>query len=191
MKFVALSGSLRRGSIHTALIRYLTRLASPQHEVVLLDYRDLPHFDADLLKEGHPPELEILRRAIAESDGVIIASPEFNYGVPGPLKNAIDWLSRPAYQSVFAGKPVAVLSASPSPVGGARGLQHLKQVLGGMAAALLPVPDISLGADAAKLGEDGAPLDPKTRQRLKGLLDAFVSFCSSVASSKAPSKESH
>ena len=180
MKFVALSGSLRRGSVHTGLLRYVQRIAAPKHTLTLLDYRDLPHFDADLLAAGEPQALTVLRAAIAEAEGVIIASPEYNHGVPGPLKNALDWLSRPAFASVFAGKAVAVLSASPSPVGGARGLEQLKLVLSGMASALMPYPDVVLGGSACKLSDRGVPIEETTVERLTHFLAAFERWSETV-----------
>lgn len=177
MKLVAFTGSLRRESLHTALLHFLAQDLAPDHELELLHYSSLPHFNADLLTAGAPPSLAALQVAVSVAAGVIIASPEYNHGVPGPLKNALDWLSRPAYKSVFAGKPVMLLSASPSPVGGARGQLQLKVVLSGMAAAVLPGPDLVLGAEAAKLDASGAPLDPVARRRLSATAARFVRWC--------------
>ena len=117
-----------------------------------------------------PPVVEKFKEAIAAADGVLIASPEYNYSVPGAFKNAIDWASRPAYHSVFRGKPVATLSAAGSPVGGARGQAALKQVLMGMAADLCPCPELAIGNAAAKL--NGATV---VNDELDKKLDRFAS----------------
>ncbi|MCB9539703.1 MAG: NAD(P)H-dependent oxidoreductase [Myxococcales bacterium] len=172
MHLLALSGSLRAASFNTALLRAAAEGAPDGVIVTLHDYRDVPLYDPDL---GLPPGVERLRAAISAADGLLIATPEFNYGIPGPLKNAIDWASRPAYRSPFAGKPVAVMSASPGPIGGARGLQQLKTVLLGMSAVVYPAPELAVGGVGEKIVE-GRLVDAVTAERLARLVAGFAAW---------------
>jgi chromate reductase, NAD(P)H dehydrogenase (quinone) len=124
---LGLSGSLRQGSANTALLHAAAELAPGDVEVVVHPLDEVPLFDADLEADGLPPAVAALREALAEADGLLLASPEYNWSVSGVLKNAIDWLSRgPA--SPLDHKPTALLSAA-GRGGGARGLAHLRDVL--------------------------------------------------------------
>ena len=111
---------------------------------------------------------------VREAAGVVIVTPEYNYGIPGGLKNALDWLSRPGFKSVFAGKRVAVLSVSPSVTGGVRAQGALKTVLGGMVAQVFPFPEVCLAGALAARGDDGGLADAGSRERVAGLVQAFV-----------------
>src|SRR5919202_1780642 len=129
MDLVVISGSTRRGSFNTRLAR-LVRDLRPQDRVTLVsDLTGLPFYDADVEALGVPGVVATLRRAVAEADAVVVVTPEYNGTVPGVLANAVDWLSRPHGQSVLEGKPVVVLSASPSRYGGVRAAEHLRAVL--------------------------------------------------------------
>src|SRR5690606_23086457 len=110
---------------------------------------DLPHFNADASEVGQAA-VDELRAQIGGADAVLIATPEYNYSIPGVLKNAIDWTSRPSYRSVWAGKPVGILGASPGAVGTARAQGHLRQVLAGMTAQVSPHPEFALGQAASR-----------------------------------------
>lgn len=169
---LGIAGSLRKGSTHRALLGVAEELLPAGVGWTTATIGGLPLFDGDLTP---PPGVEAFKEAIAAADGVFIASPEYNYGIPGPLKNAIDWASRPAYRSVFAGKPVTMISASPGPIGGARMQAHLKGVLLGMAAHVYPAPEIAIGGIGSKL-VDGALVDERTRERLRQHLEAFAAF---------------
>lgn len=186
MRLVALSGSLREKSRNSALLRYISKISPDGVDIEVLSIADLPLFNADLLgAEGTLPAVaERLRDQVAAADGVLIATPEYNYGIPGPLKNAIDWLSRPAYHSVFAGKPVATLTLSPSHVGGARAHAHLKLVLLGMAAAVMPSPELSLGGKFADLDSSGEPL--LAGQRVDEWLRNSLAWVARFAEEPAP-----
>ena len=107
---------------------------------------------------------------------MLIATPEYNFGPPGPLKNAIDWASRPAYRSVFRDKPVGVIGASGSVVGTARAQGQLKQVLLGMASQVFPYPELLVGNAAQRFDERGQLTDDETRQRLTAYLRDFVAW---------------
>jgi chromate reductase len=129
LHFVTLLGSLRQGSYNAAVASALPSLAPDGVTITALgSIAEFPHYDADLQAVGIPPAVLGMAAAIAAADSVIIVTPEYNYSVPGTLKNALDWLSRLSLQP-FAGKPVAIQSASPGAIGGARAQYHLRQIL--------------------------------------------------------------
>ncbi len=142
MRVVLLSGSLRSGSLNTALLRAFAQLAPP--EVATEEYSvALPLFNA--AQEAHPPaEVRRAKDALRGADAVVVASPEYNRSVPGVLKNFIDWTSRPRDDRVWEGKPVLVMTASPGALGGALAHYHLKHVLGYLNARVVPHPEIML-----------------------------------------------
>lgn len=118
LKFVSLLGSLRAGSFNAVVARNLDQLAPAGVEVSALgSVGDIPHYDADLQAQGLPESVVGMGKAVAAADGVIIVTPEYNYSVPGALKNALDWLSR-LPDTPVAAKPVAILTASPGAIGG-------------------------------------------------------------------------
>jgi chromate reductase len=166
-KILALSGSLRKDSLNTALLRAAAELTD--NEVLIYDYRQVPAYDSDI---GLPDSVEKLKAAVAGADAVLIATPEYNYSVPGVLKNAIDWASRPAYRSGFRDKPVGIVSAATSFVGGARGQQHLKTILLGMGAAVFPWPEFLVGAAREKF-DDGQLVDERTSRLLAEYMKGF------------------
>lgn len=172
IQLVGISGSLRETSYNTALLREVAELLPGEVDFVLAPIDDLPLYNADLTDV---PAATRLQDAIREADGVLIATPEYNYGVPGPLKNAIDWASRPAYRSPFAGMPVGILGATGSAVGTARAQGQLKQILLGMLALPFPWPEFLLGAAKSKF-EDGRLVDAVTLEFLREFLDGFLTF---------------
>jgi multimeric flavodoxin WrbA len=113
LTFLGIAGSLRRGSYNRGLIRAAVEVAPEGTTVVPFDLSDLPMFNADVEAEGDPAAVAAFKRAISAADALLIATPEYNHCVPGLLKNAIDWASRPARRSVLTGKPVAIMGATP------------------------------------------------------------------------------
>jgi chromate reductase len=170
-RILALSGSLRSDSLNTALLRAAAESLPPGAALEVYDYRDVPLYDGDI--DGVPEPVERLRAAISRADAVLLAVPEYNYSLPGVLKNAIDWASRPAYRSPFRDKPVGVVSAAASFVGGARGQQHTKTILLGMAAPVFPWPELLVGGAHAKF-TDGALTDGTTARLLDEYVQGFV-----------------
>ncbi len=170
LTIVGLSGSLRRDSVNTALLRAADGASSAS--VVVHDYADVPLFNSDVER---PASVDALIAAIEGADGVILAVPEYNYSMSGVLKNAIDWASRPAYTSVFRDKPVGVVSASPSFTGGARGQQHAKSVLLGMGAAVFPWPEFLVPGAFQKF-TDGVLTDEVTEGHLKAYMAGFADW---------------
>src|SRR6266508_3306754 len=119
IRLLGVSGSLRRGSFNTALLRCAQAMMPAGVSLTLHDIRDIPLFDADVEAQGFPAPVAAFREAVRAADGLLVSSPEYNHGVPGVLKNAVDWASRGKDQP-FAGKPLALMSASNGGMGGAR-----------------------------------------------------------------------
>ena len=172
---VGLSGSLRTQSLNTALLRACAELLPEGAVLQRLDIR-MPLYDDDLDDEVALERIDRFRQEIGEADGVVIASPEYNYGIPGPLKNAIDWASRPAYRSCFRDKPVTVLGASPGAIGTARMQMQLRNVLAGMGAQIHPWPEFNLGGAKAAFDDDLRLTDARTRTFLAQRLADFSRF---------------
>ena len=171
MRILAICGSLRAGSSNTALLQAAARVAPPQMEIVLYEgLRDLPHFDPGLDGEHDlaPPAVAALRAQISAADGLIISSPEYAHGVPGSLKNALDWLvSWPD----FAGKPVLLWNASAA--GGAHAQASLVETLRTMSARVL-VEDSLLAPFLPKKLMPGAELPSEAARAVRSSLEAFA-----------------
>ncbi len=135
IKLLFISGSLRTASSSRAVARTLGALLADIAEPLFPDIGHLPHYNADLVGE---PGVEAFKDAVKTADGIVFVTPEYNYSVPGVLKNAIDWASRPAYASVFKAKPCFVITTSGGAMGGVRAQAHLKYVLNGMLARVFP-----------------------------------------------------
>ena len=172
---IGISGSLRTGSFNTALLQSAGQLLPQGATLTVASIDDIPLYDGDLDVEGGPPAVQALKARIGEADGLLLATPEYNFGIPGVLKNAIDWVSRPGFKSVLAYKPVAIIGAAPGIVGTARAQGQLKQVLLGTLSEVFPYPEILVG----KAGErivDGKLADPQTRDLLEKMLAAYVDW---------------
>jgi chromate reductase len=170
---LGIAGSLRRGSVNRALLAAAGHeLPNGAHLVVWDGLAGLPPFDQDAEVGPVPPAVADLRSALAAADAVLIATPEYNGSVPGVLKNAVDWASRPHGDAALAGKPTAVVGAGPGPTGAAAAQADLVRVLGRagavVAAGPLPVP-----AAFRAFGDDGRLLDPERRTALGDLLRAL------------------
>lgn len=177
LHFAVLVGSLRRGSFNAAIARALPALAPSDVAIVPLgSVGDFPLFDQDVQAQGFPSAVVAMGEAIARSDGVVIVTPEYNYSVPGVLKNAIDWLSRLPTKP-FAGKPVAIQSASPGLFGGVRAQHHLRQMLVFLDARALAQPEVTVTQAATKFDDKTGELtDKTTRDFIAQQLRAFAAF---------------
>ena len=171
-------GSVRRDSWNHRLAVAVTGLASGHqvHEIVRCD---LPIYDADVDAENPPAAVRELREAATAADGVVVVTPEYNYGIPGPLKNPLDWLSRPAFASPPRDKPVTSLGATPGPGTPARAIAQVNQFFLAVAAAPLPWPALAVG----RVGEvlDADDLDESTARRAGAQLEAFGDWIDAVA----------
>lgn len=150
-RLLFIPGSLREASASKATIRALIARLGDRIDAEIADPGTLPHYNADL---GVVPEVEAFKQMIAKADGVVFVTPEYNYSIPGVLKNAIDWASRPAFDSVLTGKPCFVISLSGGALGGVRAQAHLKYILGGILANVFTCKEIVVTGANAKV-EDG------------------------------------
>jgi chromate reductase len=141
----------------------------------MLEWRDVPPFDADMLAQGRAGPVARLHRAIADADGMVIATPEYNFSLPGMLKNVIDWLSRGEDQALFA-KPVAILSATTGPLGGARVQYALRQALLCLDASVLTKPEVFIGQAQTKFDADGQCTDNATRAVVRAQMRSFADW---------------
>jgi chromate reductase, NAD(P)H dehydrogenase (quinone) len=166
-----IAGSLRRGSYNRALLRAAGELAPEGMEIRIFDrMAEIPLFNEDVEAEGSPEPVQALKRAIEEADALLIATPEYNHGVPGVLKNAIDWASRPPRGSVLAGKPAAIFGASPGVTGTARAQSQLRQAFVFTQTPALLQPEILVYRAREKFDEQGRLTDEKTREFVGKLL---------------------
>ena len=182
LRVLGVAGSLRDGSYNRALLRAAAELAPDGLQVEPFDLEGIPFYNGDLDRDGERPgAVERFKEAIADADALLIATPEYNYGIPGVLKNAIDWASRPALGSPLAGKPVAGMGAAPGIIGTARGQEHLKLILLATQALVMPHPGVAVNHAAAKFDGQGHLTDDATREFLRGFLEAFRAFVLRVA----------
>lgn len=175
MKILGLSGSLRRKSHNTALLRVAARALPDGAELELYDgLRDLPAYDDDIEADGATPEpVARLRQAIAAADGVLIATPEFNGSIPGPLKNALDWASRPWPDNPLRGKPVAVVGASTGLFGAVWAQAEVRKVLGVIGADVIE-GELPVGQAHHAFTDDGDLADAGLREALDALVGTLA-----------------
>lgn len=173
---LAFAGSLRKGSYNKALLRTAKELSPETLTIKIYDIADIPLFNQDVEEQGDPDPVVDFKQAINHSDVVLIATPEYNYGVPGVTKNAVDWASRPPKDSALAEKPVGVFGASPSITGTARGQSQLRQAFGYTNSYCMPQPEILVYQAHKKFDEDGKLTDDKTREFLVEYLEALYKW---------------
>ena len=169
-RLLFITGSLRKASSSRALATAVAERLEGACEPVFANIGDLPHYNADL--EGNPTVAEF-NDAVANADGVVIVTPEYNYSVPGVLKNALDWASRPAMNSVFRDKPVFVITVSAGALGGARAQSHLKYILNGMLAKVPAFPEVAVAKSNAAM-QDGIFADTSTIDFTVEKVSAFL-----------------
>jgi chromate reductase len=175
---VSLCGSLRKGSYNRIVMNALPGLAPEGMQIKEAPpFTEFPLYNADIQNSsGFPAPVQVLADAIRAAAGVVICSPEYNFGIPGGLKNAIDWVSRLPNQP-FAGKPVALQSASPGPVGGARVQYDLRRTFVFLDAFTLNKPEVFIGNCAQRIDEKtGQITDEATTNFIKQQLAAFAKF---------------
>ena len=170
---MAFAGSLRRGSFNRALIRAAQELSPEAMEIEVIEIGGLPFYNADVEAEGDPASVAAYKNSLGGADGILIATPEYNDGIPGVLTTAIDWGSRLPGRAPLAGKPVAVMGASPSRVGTARAQLHLRQLLSHVHARVLPSPELLVASAHQRFDRDLRLTDESTRDILANLLQRF------------------
>jgi len=176
---LAIPGSLRRGSLNRALIRAAQELAPEGVEFEIADLRAIPFFDGDVEAEGDPEAVSDLKVRVRRTDALLIATPEYNASIPGVLKNAIDWLSRPP-QTVLRHKPVAIMGAAPGNFGTARAQSDLRRVLAHVDAYTVQKPEVMLFRAGEAFDDEGHLQDEQARDLLRALLETLVSWTRTV-----------
>ena len=175
-RILAIPGSLRRGSYNRAMIRAAIDHAPDGVEIELYDeLGSIPLFNEDEEGERTPPSVLELRRRIGEADGLLISTPEYNSSVPGVIKNAVDWASRPLGTTELIGTPTAVMSASTSTFGGVWAQAELRKALGA-AGARVYEEGVALAKAADHVDSEGHLSDAATIDGIVGLVDALVAF---------------
>jgi chromate reductase len=172
-------GSLSNESINRTLAKALVRLAPEHLRLVEIPIRDLPLYNRDL-DADYPQAGRALKDAITAVDAVLFVTPEYNRGIPGGLKNAIDWASRPYGTNSFTHKPSAVIGASPGKIGTAVGQQSLRNVLSFCDSPVMAAPEAYLQFTPGLITEDGEVTDKGTEQFLRDFMEAFDVFVSRV-----------
>jgi chromate reductase len=175
---ISICGSLRKGSFNRVLMTALPKLAPAGMSIAEApSFADFPLYNADIQNStGFPVAVNVLAEAVRAADGVIFCTPEYNFSIPGGLKNALDWVSRLQNQP-FAGKPIAIQSASPGPVGGARVQYDLRKSLVFLDALTINKPEIFVANCASKFDDKTGELkDEATRTLIKQQLEAFATF---------------
>jgi chromate reductase len=175
MLVLGFAGSLRKDSYNKSLLRAAIDLAPENMKLKTFDLEGIPPFNQDL-EMKMPAGVKEFKAKIRAADAVLIVTPEYNYSVPGVLKNAIDWASRPYGDNAFEDKPVAVMSASGGMLGGARAQYHLRQSFVFLNAHLLNKPEVMVTFANEKIDENGKLTDETTRKKVKELLEALVAW---------------
>ena len=174
-----LVGSLARDSINRKLARALIRLAPERLGFTEIPFGDLPLYSYDY-DADYPPVARAFKDAIAAVDAVLFVTPEYNRSIPGALKNAIDWASRPYGQNAFTQKPSAVIGTSPGKIGTAVGQQHLRSILSFCNSPQMNAPEAYIQFTQGLVTEDGTVTDPKTEEFLKKFMTEFGRYLDRV-----------
>ncbi len=175
LKILGISGSLRKASYNSAALKSCVELMPAGMTMAYARLDDLPLFNQDVFDAGLPEPAKRFRAEVTAADGVLIASPEYNFSLSAALKNAIDWGSRPPNQ-VFQDKAIAIFSASQGPMGGARVQYDLRRILGQLWGHVLPRPEIFIGNAASKFDAQGKLTDETTRKLLADLMAGFKAW---------------
>ena len=175
IKVLAFAGSLRKDSYNKALIRAAVEVAPENVSIEVFDLEGIPPFIQDL--ENTPPQIVVeFKQKIRNADALLIATPEYNYSVPGVLKNTIDWASRPRVDTPFEGKPIAIMNASIGRFGGARAQYHLRQIFIFLNMHPVNRPEVMLSFAQDNVDTNGKVTNEQTRQLIRQLLDALVEW---------------
>lgn len=175
VRLLGVSGSLRAGSYNRRLLEAARELLPPDAELEITGIDGIPVYNQD--EDARPsPALQALKAKVRAADGIIFAMPEYNYGVAGPLKNAIDAASRPYGDNAWKGKPVAIVSASIGLLGGARAAYHLRQSFVFLEMHPMNLPEVFVTFAPKKFDEQGKLTDADTRKVLSGFLAAFAEW---------------
>ena len=175
VRILGSAGSLRKGSYNRALLRAATEMVPEDAELEVFELDGFPSFDADL--EDDPPQKVVdFKARIRAADAILIATPEYNFSIPGVLKNAVDWASRPSEDNAWDGKPLGIMGASTGRLGTGRAQYHLRQSCVFVNMMPLNRPEVMVPRAHEKIDENGIVTDQHTRDRIRELLEALVAW---------------
>ena len=178
-KILAFAGSLRKGSYNKALVRAAVEVAPENVSMEVFDLEGIPPFNQD--DENNPPtKVAEFKEKIRNADALLIATPEYNYSIPGVLKNAIDWASRPYRDNALANKPVAIMSASTGMLGGARAQYHLRQSFIFLNMHPVNKPEVMLPFAAQNVDANGKLTNEQTKTLIKQLIEALETWTNTL-----------
>jgi chromate reductase len=174
---LGIAGSLRAGSLNKALLRAAVELSPKNLEIRVYErLGDIPLYNADVEAKGDPEPVAAFKSAIASADALLVVTPEYNYGIPGPLKNAVDWASRPPNKSVLRDKPAAIMGASSGGIGTARAQLSLRQSFVFTNTLVMPQPEVLVARATEKFDESGKLKDDSTGKFVRQLLEALADW---------------
>lgn len=173
IRVLGFAGSLRKASYNRALLRAAAELAPREMTIDQFDIAVIPLYNGDVEAAGDPEGVAAFKAAIRAADGVLMVTPEYNHGVPGVIKNAVDWASRPPRDAALSGKPVGIMGASPGAVGTARGQSQLRQAFEFTNSYCMPQPEVLVSRVTDKFDENGNLTDQPTREFLQRYLIAL------------------
>jgi len=173
------AGSLRKGSFNRSILRAANELLPPGVELEIFDLEGIPPFNQDY-DQNPPDKVKEFKAKIRAADAILIATPEYNYSIPGVLKNAIDWASRPYGDNSLQDKPVAIMGASPGMLGTARAQYHLRQSFVFLNMHPLNRPEVMVTFASDKIDKDGKLIDPKTRELIRQLLENLMAWARKI-----------
>jgi chromate reductase len=174
IRILGICGSLRKGSFNRRLLQVAREELPERARLELADIAGIPIYDGDVESAGLPASVRTLKQQIRTADALLIATPEYNYSVPGALKNALDWCSRPARDNPFRDKPLAIMGASQGLLGTARAQYHLRQIAVSLDLLALNRPEVMVGQAESKFDADGRLTDTKARELVHKLMVALV-----------------
>jgi chromate reductase len=179
LKILGMAGSLRKGSYNRGVLRAAQELAPAGSSIEIFDIGDLPGFDQD--KEQDPPAKVVeLKNKVREADAILFVTPEYNYSVPGVLKNAIDWASRPYGDSAWEGKPAAIMGASIGGIATARAQYHLRQIMVFLNMFPINRPEVMIGNCGDKFDAEGNLTDEETKKFITGALQELINWTNRI-----------
>lgn len=174
LRVLGIAGSLRVKSYNRGLLQAAMENAPPSMVIDIFDIEPIPVYNGDVEANGDPDSVAAFKSAIRGADALLIATPEYNYGIPGVLKNAIDWASRPPGKSALMEKAAAIMGATPGTGGTARAQLQLRQTLAAARAHVLTQPEIFISSAPSKFDEEGRLNDEETLKHIRKLLDGLV-----------------
>ena len=173
VSLIGMSGSLRAGSFSNAILQTLREKFADRADLKVYDLAPIPLYNQDFEGEKRPPVVKQMLADIAAADGLVLCAPEFNHSIPGVLKNAIDWPSRPAFESVLAYKSVAIMATSRGPLGGARCLEHMKVALDSCLSRVTLAREVIITAAETRI-KDGRLVDETCLHFAGGAVEALL-----------------